>query len=163
MIEMKNFLSNKSEIQVLVFKLNNVFYGIPVDIFIKEIAMFDEANLKRTIESKENVFGSIILRDKFIPIIDLKARYSLEKNSSVQKSVVIIKDLKNDKEDLLALLIEDNLDIKTVNVENVEYRDNKRKEFYGYTKINIDDKNDFLVLVDASCYFKPDVEHIEPA
>lgn len=152
---MNNFLLGKKDIQVLVFQLNGVFYGIPIELSIKEVAMFEEKNFKRTIETEQNVVGSIILRDKMIPMIDLKERYTLSKNTNEQKSIVVLKKYNSNKEELVSLLIEDKLDIKTINVEKIEKKDSNIKEIFGYTKFYIDNnKFEFLILLDTNKFFK---------
>lgn len=145
--------SKKEDIQVLFFKMNDVYYGIPVELSIKEVAMFDEKNFKRTIESQENVIGSIVLRDKMIAILDLKEKYNLDKNKTDEKGIVVLKKYGTEEEKLLGLLIDDKLDIRDVNLSNIEKKEGKFKEIYGYTKIKIDDKEDFLILLDGNVFF----------
>lgn len=146
--------SRKEDIQVLFFKMNGVYYGIPVELSIKEVAMFDEKNFKRTIESQENVIGSIILRDKMIAILDLKQKYNLEKNDTYEKGIVVLKKYGTEEEKLLGLLIDDKLDIRDVNVSKIEKKEGNLKEIFGYTKIKIEeDKEEFLILLDGNVFF----------
>ncbi|KNZ69814.1 CheW protein [Thermincola ferriacetica] len=76
-----------SEIQLVVFKLGNEEYGVPITQ-VKEINRL--TNTTKVPKSPEFVEGIINLRGQIIPIIDLKKRFDLELTEYTGEARIIV-------------------------------------------------------------------------
>ncbi len=83
----KDFLSREG--QYLTFTLNQQLFGIPIDV-VREINQLPE--ITPVPHAPEAVAGVINLRDKVIPVVDLRRKFNLPVRDYTRETCVIVVD-----------------------------------------------------------------------
>ncbi len=83
----KDFLSREG--QYLTFTLNQQLFGIPIDV-VREINQLPE--ITPVPQAPEAVAGVINLRDKVIPVVDLRRKFNLPARDYTRETCVIVVD-----------------------------------------------------------------------
>jgi purine-binding chemotaxis protein CheW len=78
----------------LIFNINNEEYGIPISQINGVIRYVPITPIH---ESSKFLKGVINLRGKIIPIIDMRAKFSIREKEYTDRTVFIIVDIRNDK------------------------------------------------------------------
>ncbi|HEM55171.1 MAG TPA: purine-binding chemotaxis protein CheW, partial [Thermodesulfobium narugense] len=82
-----NLTSDVHEIQLVVFKLANEFYGIEISS-VQEIIKIQD--ITRVPKAPDFVEGVINLRGKIVPIVDLRKRFELGQTERTKDTRVIV-------------------------------------------------------------------------
>ena len=102
----------------LTFSLAGEKYGIGI-LKIKEI--IEMMPITTVPQTPEFVKGVINLRDKVIPVIDLKLRFSMEKSEYTERTCIIVVDLKTQASDILIGVVVDSVsEVLNIKADDIE-------------------------------------------
>ena len=123
---------NQTEIQMIVFRLANEEYAVPITC-VQEIIVTQKTT--HIPKSPKFVEGIINLRGKIIPIIDGKKKFNLESNSGmgVQDSRVIVLDVNSE---IIGLIVDEVSEVIHLNTKDIEK-----------SPIETEDDSDFIMGV----------------
>ncbi len=103
------------EIQVIIFSINEVKYGISIDKIIEVIKMEPITPLPKT---PEFIKGVINLRGKVIPVIDLRERFGLPSTEYTSDTRIIITLIEEKKE--IGLIVDAVYEVLTIDSSIIE-------------------------------------------
>lgn len=103
-----------SNVQVVVFEINNEYYGIDI-LKVREIGPYIEST--KIPDTPEFIEGIINFRGDIIPIINLRKKFMLEYNENVIGTRIIIV---NEGEKQLGMIVDEASEVLHINNEDIE-------------------------------------------
>ena len=111
-------VASENKCRYLTFNLKGEYYGVNVDWILKIIAITEITRVPKT---PPFVKGVINLRGKFIPVIDLRLRFSLSEQKYNDRTSIVVIKIRGEQSELYVGIIVDNvlevLDIHTNQIE----------------------------------------------
>ncbi|MCB2184509.1 MAG: chemotaxis protein CheW [Desulfobulbaceae bacterium] len=113
-----DILQKKSEGKYLTFNLGKEQYGLPI-IKVKEIiGMMEITSMP---QYKEHFKGVINLRDKVIPVIDMRLLFGMPETEATDRTCIIVVEIeRNGKVFLCGIIVDSVSDVRNFNGEQIE-------------------------------------------
>ena len=145
-----------SNTQVVVFKLNNEYYGIDI-LKVREIGPYIEST--KIPNTPEYIEGIINFRGDIIPIINLWKTFMLEDNEGTKGTRIIIV---NEGEKQLGIIVDEASEVIYINNEDIESPSDmiagkNKRLVYGIGKV----KDRMIVLLDLSELINDNIDIME--
>jgi purine-binding chemotaxis protein CheW len=138
---MKNHTANND--QYVIFKLENEFYGIPIN-FVETIERVLE--ITRVPNTPSYVKGVINLRGEVVPVVDLRKRFKLSDKKVTEESRIIILSI---EEVSVGLLVDNSSEVLTIPVDSIDNTSNLVNSFEDdYIKGIGKVENRMIIIID---------------
>ena len=144
-----------SEIREFVtFRLNEEFYGINIQNVENIEKVLPITRIPHTLNY---IKGVVNLRGIIVPVVDLRARFELEKKSCTDESRIIIVNLEENK---IGMLVDSSSEVLQISSDDIDASPNVRRENNNEFIKNIGKKNGRIIML-IDLHKVLNIEHIE--
>lgn len=144
-----------SEIREFVtFRLNEEYYGIN----IQNVENIEKVlPITRIPHTMNYIKGVVNLRGIIVPVVDLRARFGLDKKPYTDDSRIIIVNLEENK---IGLLVDSSSEVLQISSDDIDASPNIRRENNNEFIKNIGKKNGRIIML-IDLHKVLNIEHIE--
>lgn len=140
--------------EFVTFRLNQEFYGINIQNVENIEKVLPITRIPYTLNY---IKGVVNLRGIIVPVVDLRARFGLEKRENTDESRIIIVNLEDNK---IGMLVDSSSEVLQISEEDIDAAPNVKKEINNEFIKNIGKKNGrIIMLIDLHKVLK--IEHVE--
>jgi len=144
-----------SEIREFVtFRLNEEYYGINIQSVENIEKVLPITRIPHTLNY---IKGVVNLRGIIVPVVDLRARFDLEKKPYTDDSRIIIINLEENK---IGLLVDSSSEVLQISVDDIDASPNIRNENNNEFIKNIGKKNGRIIML-IDLHKVLNIEHAE--
>ena len=144
-----------SEIREFVtFRLNQEYYGINIQNVENIEKVLPITRIPYTLNY---IKGVVNLRGIIVPVVDLRARFWLEKKATSEESRIIIVNLDENK---IGMLVDSSSEVLQIMEEDIDDAPNVKKELNNEFIKNIGKKNGRIIML-IDLYKVLNIEHLE--
>lgn len=101
--------------QVVVFQLGDEEFGASIDN-VREIRKMDDQKITLVPKTKDYIAGIVNLRGKIIPVLDLRARFGMEKTAKEENRIIVI-EVQNE---VCGVIVDSVQEVLKVSKESIE-------------------------------------------
>lgn len=101
--------------QVVVFQLGDEEFGASIDN-VREIRKMDDQKITLVPKTKDYIAGIVNLRGKIIPVLDLRARFGMEKTTKEENRIIVI-EVQNE---VCGVIVDSVQEVLKVSKESIE-------------------------------------------
>ena len=144
-----------SEIREFVtFRLNQEYYGINIQNVENIEKVLPITRIPYTLNY---IKGVVNLRGIIVPVVDLRARFGLEKKNASEESRIIIVNLDENK---IGMLVDSSSEVLQIVEDDIDAAPNVKKEANNEFVKNIGKKNGRIIML-IDLYKVLNIEHFE--
>lgn len=134
-------MSSEIENKYVIFKLEQEYYGLPID---SVISIEKKGQTTRVPNAPEYIIGVTNLRGEVFPIIDLRKKLGMEAKELDRNSRVIVV---SQEEIVIGLIVDTSSEVLEIDKENIDKSPtNENDEFIDYVK-GIGKTGDRLIIL----------------
>ena len=140
--------------EFVTFRLNQEFYGIN----IQNVENIEKVlPITRIPYTMDYIKGVVNLRGIIVPVVDLRARFGLDKRAHTDESRIIIVNLEDNK---IGMLVDSSSEVLQIAEEDIDAAPNVRKEINNEFVKNIGKKNGRIIML-IDLHKVLNIDHIE--
>jgi Chemotaxis signal transduction protein len=144
-----------SEIREFVtFRLNQEYYGINIQNVENIEKVLPITRIPYTLNY---IKGVVNLRGIIVPVVDLRARFGLDKKPTSEESRIIIVNLDENK---IGMLVDSSSEVLQIMEDDIDAAPNVKKEINNEFIKNIGKKNGRIIML-IDLYKVLNIEHVE--
>lgn len=140
--------------EFVTFRLNQEFYGINIQNVENIEKVLPITRIPYTLNY---IKGVVNLRGIIVPVVDLRARFGLDKRENTDESRIIIVNLEDNK---IGMLVDSSSEVLQISEEDIDAAPNVRKEASNEFVKNIGKKNGRIIML-IDLYKVLNIDHIE--
>ncbi|MCA0384161.1 MAG: chemotaxis protein CheW [Firmicutes bacterium] len=140
--------------EFVTFRLNQEYYGINIQNVENIEKVLPITRIPYTLNY---VKGVINLRGIIVPVVDLRARFGLEKRTTTDESRIIIVNLEDNK---IGMLVDSSSEVLQISEDDIDAAPNVRREFNNEFIKNIGKKNGRIIML-IDLHKVLNIEHVE--
>lgn len=140
--------------EFVTFRLNQEYYGINIQNVENIEKVLPITRIPYTLNY---VKGVINLRGIIVPVVDLRARFGLEKRAATDESRIIIVNLEENK---IGMLVDSSSEVLQISEDDIDAAPNVRREFNNEFIKNIGKKNGRIIML-IDLHKVLNIEHVE--
>lgn len=140
--------------EFVTFRLNQEFYGINIQNVENIEKVLPITRIPYTLNY---IKGVVNLRGIIVPVVDLRARFGLEKREHTDESRIIIVNLEDNK---IGMLVDSSSEVLQISEEDIDAAPNVRKEASNEFVKNIGKKNGRIIML-IDLHKVLNIDHIE--
>ncbi len=127
--------------EFVTFRLNQEFYGINIQNVENIEKVLPITRIPYTLNY---IKGVVNLRGIIVPVVDLRARFGLEKRENTDESRIIIVNLEDNK---IGMLVDSSSEVLQISEEDIDAAPNVKKEINNEFIKNIGKKNGRIIML----------------
>ena len=127
--------------EFVTFRLNQEFYGINIQNVENIEKVLPITRIPYTLNY---IKGVVNLRGIIVPVVDLRARFGLEKKENTDESRIIIVNLEDNK---IGMLVDSSSEVLQISEEDIDAAPNVKKEVNNEFIKNIGKKNGRIIML----------------
>lgn len=127
--------------EFVTFRLNQEFYGINIQNVENIEKVLPITRIPYTLNY---IKGVVNLRGIIVPVVDLRARFGLEKRDHTDESRIIIVNLEDNK---IGMLVDSSSEVLQIDEVDIDAAPNVRKEINNEFIKNIGKKNGRIIML----------------
>jgi len=140
--------------EFVTFRLNQEYYGIN----IQNVENIEKVlSITRIPHTLNYIKGVVNLRGIIVPVVDLRARFGLEKKSHSDESRIIIVNLEDNK---IGMLVDSSSEVLQISEDDIDAAPNVKKEANNEFVKNIGKKNGRIIML-IDLHKVLNIEHAE--
>lgn len=140
--------------EFVTFRLNQEFYGINIQNVENIEKVLPITRIPYTLNY---IKGVVNLRGIIVPVVDLRARFGLEKRENTDESRIIIVNLEDNK---IGMLVDSSSEVLQISEEDIDVAPNVKKEINNEFIKNIGKKNGRIIML-IDLHKVLNIEHVE--
>ena len=140
--------------EFVTFRLNQEFYGINIQNVENIEKVLPITRIPYTLNY---IKGVVNLRGIIVPVVDLRARFGLEKRNHTDESRIIIVNLEDNK---IGMLVDSSSEVLQNDESDIDAARNVRKEINNEFIKNIGKKNGRIIML-IDLHKVLNIDHIE--
>ncbi len=140
--------------EFVTFRLNQEFYGINIQNVENIEKVLPITRIPYTLNY---IKGVVNLRGIIVPVVDLRARFGLEKRENTDESRIIIVNLEDNK---IGMLVDSSSEVLQISEEDIDAAPNVKKEINNEFIKNIGKKNGRIIML-IDLHKVLNIEHVE--
>lgn len=140
--------------EFVTFRLNQEFYGINIQNVENIEKVLPITRIPYTLNY---IKGVVNLRGIIVPVVDLRARFGLEKRDHSDESRIIIVNLEDNK---IGMLVDSSSEVLQIDEVDIDAAPNVRKEINNEFIKNIGKKNSRIIML-IDLHKVLNIDHIE--
>ena len=127
--------------EFVIFRLNQEYYGIDIN----NVENIEKVlPITRVPYSSPYVRGVVNLRGIIVPVVDLRARFGLERRNATDESRIIIINLEEMK---IGMLVDSSSEVLQISEDDIDAAPNVRKDITDDFVKNIGKKNGRIIML----------------
>ncbi|MBN1898775.1 MAG: chemotaxis protein CheW [Spirochaetes bacterium] len=111
---MESILKSEKDIQLIIFDINHVEYGISIDHVVEIVKLQPVIALP---QGPSFIKGVINLRGKVIPIMDLRERFNVVSIRNTRQTGILIIDIEGKE---VGLIVDRVIDVRVMALDNIK-------------------------------------------